>query len=300
MRDSTLSQYKFVLSCYYNGYPIHFSIAQHGNEPLFSIDEDKAILGIDELVRFYQREHDDFLGIRLSSYSFVKGSLPPPEYCRMRSYDKDVVTFKSSKKSHVSFAGFDDASSLLADTDDSSPTTPVAEMLFIDESDLQISPQKLGDGQFGTVYKGVLDVRGAKFEVAVKTLTANHNDMIFCAFLREAGTLMKLDNPYIVKMIGIVKGPPMRIVQELQSLGSLSSYLRSHGEKITAVDVKIWASQIAAGMDYMETKRFVHRDLAARNILLASKTHARISDFGLSQTTSQENKSHSPMENERV
>lgn len=36
-------------------------------------------------------------------------------------------------------------------------------------------------------------------------------------------------------------------------------------------------------MEYLGTKHIVHRDLAARNILVADKTHVKISDFGLAQ-----------------
>ncbi|XP_037946729.1 tyrosine-protein kinase Shark [Teleopsis dalmanni] len=148
----------------------------------------------------------------------------------------------------------------------------------------------IGEGEFGSVYKGCLISRNLesnenlRCNVAIKTLRDEHCRTNKQEFLREASVMIRLKHHCIVQLIGISKGETLMMVQEIVPLGSMLNFILDNKEKIKPkYDLKVWASQIACGMQYLESNHFVHRDLAARNILLASRNQAKISDFGLSR-----------------
>lgn len=167
---------------------------------------------------------------------------------------------------------------------------------FIPMPELELG-QKIGNGEFGNVVQGVLrridentGVEMERIPVAVKMLHDEHCRQNREEFLKEASVMIQLKNHCIVKLLGITRGPPLMMVQELVPLGSMYDYLCEHGATINPnSELKIWASQIACGMNYLESQHFVHRDLAARNILLASPHQAKISDFGLSRALAVDN-----------
>lgn len=46
--------------------------------------------------------------------------------------------------------------------------------------------------------------------------------------LREANVMQQLDNPYIVRMIGICEAENLMLVMELAELGPLNKFLQKH------------------------------------------------------------------------
>jgi serine/threonine protein kinase len=50
---------------------------------------------------------------------------------------------------------------------------------------------------------------------------------------------------------------------------------------LTYLEQLNFAAQLARGMAFLATNRFIHMDIAARNMLLADNNCCKVADFGL-------------------
>ena len=75
------------------------------------------------------------------------------------------------------------------------------------------------------------------------------------------------------------------IVTEFMQNGSLDKFLlkldKFHSQEIIIEMLR----GISCGMKYLHSINYIHRDLAARNVLVGDNFNCKVSDFGLSRKT---------------
>ncbi|XP_067886248.1 tyrosine-protein kinase SYK isoform X2 [Heterodontus francisci] len=158
--------------------------------------------------------------------------------------------------------------------------------LYLKNDCLTLEEKELGSGNFGTVKKGVYKMRKKNISVAVKVLKSD-DPAVKDELMKEAKFMHQLDNPYIVRMIGICERECLMLVMELAEQGQMNKFLQAHKD-VGINNIVELVHQVSMGMKYLEEKNYVHRDLAARNVLLVTQHYAKISDFGLSKAINSE------------
>ncbi|NWU49249.1 KSYK kinase, partial [Dromas ardeola] len=297
-RDSNGS---YALCLLNDGKVLHYRIDRDKTGKL-SIPEGKRFDTLWQLVEHYSYKPDGLLRVltipcpQLGSengelfllFCWAGGGI----ISRLKSYTFPKAG--SKKVPHIVFLGYrlsDQIDALPMDTEVyESPYADPDEMkpknVTLDRKLLTLEEGELGSGNFGTVKKGFYKMKKGAKPVAVKILKNESNDpAIKDELLREANVMQQLDNPYIVRMIGICEAEAWMLVMEMAELGPLNKFLQKN-RHVTEKNITELVHQVSMGMKYLEENNFVHRDLAARNVLLVTQHYAKISDFGLSKALS--------------
>ncbi|XP_038877709.1 probable LRR receptor-like serine/threonine-protein kinase At1g56140 [Benincasa hispida] len=146
------------------------------------------------------------------------------------------------------------------------------------------SSNKVGEGGFGLVYKGILNDGRV---IAVKQLSIK-SDQGRNQFVAEISTISAVQHRNLVKLHGCcIEGNHRLLVYEYLEKGSLDQAL--FGKRNFTLD---WPKRfdiclgVARGLTYLHEEsrfRIVHRDVKASNILLDADLNPKISDFGLAK-----------------
>ncbi|XP_051973105.1 tyrosine-protein kinase SYK-like isoform X2 [Xyrauchen texanus] len=266
----------YALCLLHNNQVMHYRIDKDKAGKL-SIPDGKKFDTLWQLVEHYSYKPDGLLSVLTESCprtSHSEGHLPNPYdfglNCRSDPLNPEAMPMDTQVYE-----------SPYADPEELRSTT-------VNRNDLTLEDEELGSGNFGTVRRGVYQMKKTQKVVAVKILKNDDNNAaVKDEMLREANVMQQLDNPYIVRMIGICEAENLMLVMELAELGPLHKFLQKN-KHISVKNITELVHQVSMGMKYLEEHNFVHRDLAARNVLLVTQHYAKISDFGLSKALTEE------------
>ena len=148
---------------------------------------------------------------------------------------------------------------------------------------------KLGEGAYGTVYKGKLS---NDFFVAVKILNSSKGNGE--EFINEVGTIGRIHHVNVVRLVGYcADGFRRALVYEFLANGSLQQYISSPDTDHFLGWKKLQdiALGIAKGIEYLHQgcdQRILHFDIKPHNVLLDQNFTPKIADFGLAKLCSKD------------
>jgi tRNA A-37 threonylcarbamoyl transferase component Bud32 len=157
---------------------------------------------------------------------------------------------------------------------------------------------RIGRGGMSTVYRAFDTV--LQREVAIKLMhreIASDSDQLE-RFRREARAVAQLKHPHIVTVIdagewgqdsdhaGIDAGTPYIVLEHVA--GETLKELIRRGGPLEVTTALAYAIEIARALGAAHGHEIVHRDVKPQNILLSQEGGAKITDFGIARTLSEE------------
>ena len=136
------------------------------------------------------------------------------------------------------------------------------------------------------------DDKNVHIQVAVKKLKPQVNSSVREVFEKEIKFMSRLKDDNIVCLLAICTSDVPFIVMEYMENGDLNQYLKKYRlaisdfspNKLPTSILVYMTVQIASGMRYLASHKYVHRDLATRNCLVGQNFVVKIADFGMSRS----------------
>ncbi|XXG84980.1 hypothetical protein AAC387_Pa11g0168 [Persea americana] len=225
----------------------------------------------------------------------------PPETTSSK-FDRDLDVSKApsvsssasdSSKSRRSHRGIYSTSSNSSEVEPGGMKFTMGE---INKATRNFSPSfKLGQGGFGTVYRGRLeDGKLVAIKRAKKTVYDKH---LSVEFQSEIRTLARVEHLNLVRFYGYLEHGDERIViVEYVPNGTLREHLDCvHGtilDLAARLDIAIDVAHAVTYLHMYTDHPIIHRDIKSSNILLTENLRAKVADFGFARLAADTDATH--------
>eukprot|EP00039_Didymoeca_costata_P001645 m.54063 g.54063 ORF g.54063 m.54063 type:complete len:420 (-) comp10896_c1_seq2:58-1317(-) len=144
--------------------------------------------------------------------------------------------------------------------------------------------EKLGEGTYATVYKGISCIN-AKM-VALKEIQLEHEEGAPCTAIREVSLLKGLKHANIVTLHDIIhtKKTLTLVFEYLER--DLKQYMDDCRGAIEMDNVQLFLYQLLRGLKFCHSRKVLHRDLKPQNLLINAVGELKLADFGLARAKS--------------
>ncbi|KAK7289716.1 hypothetical protein RIF29_03577 [Crotalaria pallida] len=149
---------------------------------------------------------------------------------------------------------------------------------------------KIGEGGFGTVYKGKLSDGSL---VAIKRAKKDVQNKHLSEFKNEINTLSRIEHLNLVRLYGYLEhGDEKIIVVEYVSNGTLREHLDGTRGQVLEIGERLdIAIDVAHAVTYLHMYTdhpIIHRDIKASNILITDNFRAKVADFGFARLAAED------------
>lgn len=167
------------------------------------------------------------------------------------------------------------------------PGEMVFSMADIVKATKNFSPSlKIGQGGFGTVYKGRLE--DGTFVAVKRAKKSVYDRHVKVEFHSEVSTLASIEHLNLVRFLGYLEYKDERlVVLEYVPNGTLREHLDgTRGfplDLATRLDIAIDIAHAITYLHMYADNPIIHRDIKSSNILLTENLRARVTDFGFAR-----------------
>uniref|UniRef100_A0A8R1XNQ1 Protein kinase domain-containing protein n=2 Tax=Onchocerca TaxID=6281 RepID=A0A8R1XNQ1_ONCVO len=144
--------------------------------------------------------------------------------------------------------------------------------------------EKIGEGTYGVVYKGI-DKRSGKMVAMKKIRLENEDEGVPATAIREISLLRELTHPNIVGLEEIIlEENRLYLIFEFLHM-DLKKYIDTipDSELMDKTLQKSYLYQILQAICFCHQRRVLHRDLKPQNLLVDKNGAIKLADFGLAR-----------------